>query len=104
VDYQLSMLRFPERNQKANVQVGRLRIRTALNARASGNAFVQYNSITNRVETNLRLRYNFAEGTDLWIVYNEGLATERLPDPDAPRLPLSMSRAFILKFSRTFAF
>jgi hypothetical protein len=104
VDYQLSMLRFPDRNQKANVQVGRLRIRTALNARASGNAFVQYNSITDRVETNLRLRYNFSEGTDLWIVYNEGLATERLPDPDAPRLPLSMSRAFILKFSRTFAF
>jgi hypothetical protein len=104
VDYQLSMLRFPERNQKANIQVGRVRIRTALNARASGNAFVQYNSITDRVETNLRLRYNFAEGTDLWLVYNEGLSTERLPDPEAPRLPLSMSRALILKFSRTFAF
>ena len=69
---------------------------------ASGNAFVQYNSTTDRLDFNVRLRYNFAEGRDLWLVFNEGLATERLPDPAEPTLPLSLSRTLILKYTHTF--
>ena len=84
-DYQLSALRFPARDQSVNIHLLRLRIRTALDARASGNAFVQYNSTTERLDFNVRLRYNLSEGTDLWLVYNEGLDTERerdgLPSP-----------------------
>src|SRR5262249_37331135 len=54
--YQLSLLRFPERNQKANVHLASLRVRAALDARTSGNALVQYNSTTNQLDLNLRLR------------------------------------------------
>ena len=50
---------------------------------------------------NVRFRYNFAEGRDLWLVLNEGLVTDRLPDPASPRLPLSMSRTLILKYTHT---
>jgi hypothetical protein len=78
-----------------------MRIRTALDSRASGNAFVQYNSTTDRLDANVRLRYNFAEGRDLWLVFNEGLVTDRLPDAASPRLPLSMSRTIILKYTHT---
>jgi hypothetical protein len=57
------------------------------------------------LDFNLRLRYNFSEGTDLWIVYNEGLDTERSPSRfDPPEDPLSLSRAFIVKYSHTFTF
>jgi hypothetical protein len=63
---------------------------------------VQYNSTTQRVNVNLRARYNFSEGTDLWIVYDEGLATDRLPEPEEPRLPFSMSRSVMLKYTHTF--
>ena len=104
-DYQMTLLRFANRNESANVHLARLRIRTALNAQASGNAFVQYNSTTNRLDFNVRFRYNVAEGTDLWLVYNEGLDTDRAFDTVArPAAPLSVSRALILKYSHTFAF
>ena len=106
VDYQLSALRFPVRNESANVQLLRLRVRTALDARASGNAFLQYNSTAGRFDVNVRLRYNVAEGTDIWLVYNEGLDTDRAIDPlqQARLSPFSVSRALVVKYSHTFTF
>ncbi|HJR59969.1 MAG TPA: DUF5916 domain-containing protein [Vicinamibacterales bacterium] len=105
-DYQLNVLRFPVRDQAANIHLVRLRVRTALDAKASGNAFVQYNSTTDRLDFNVRLRYAVAEGTDLWLVYNEGLDTGRDRDLLQPErfTPLSMSRALILKYTHTFSF
>lgn len=109
--YQLTRLRFDARHQKEDIQLLRLRIRTALDVRASGNAFIQYNSTTRRVDLNLRLRYNVSEGTDLWLVYNEGLDTDRdrlgpgMDDVEPfSRSPLSLSRAFIVKYTHTFTF
>lgn len=111
--YQLTHLRFDTRDQQADIHLLGLRVRTALNARASGNAFIQYNSTTDRVDLNLRLRYNVSEGTDLWVVYNEGIDTDRelvgpdSGDPFAPervRSPFSLSRALIVKYSHTFTF
>ena len=103
-EYQITRLRFPVRNQAATLQIGRLRVRGALNASASASAFVQYNSTTDRMDFNVRLRYAFAEGTDLWLVYNEGLDTDRVNDPTQVPAPLSLSRAFILKYTRTLGF
>ena len=105
-DYQLSALRFPVRNQQVDIHVARVRIRTALNAQLSGNAFVQFNSTTSRLDANLRLRYAVAEGTDLWVVYNEGLDTQRSSVGPGPGhdSPYSLARALIVKYSHTFAF
>ena len=103
-DYQLSHIRFPDRDQTVDVHLVRLRVRTALDARASGNAFLQYDSVNDRLDLNVRLRYNFAEGTDLWLVYNEGLATDRRVDPGAPELPRSLARSLIVKYTHTLGF
>jgi hypothetical protein len=104
-DYQLSALRFPVRDQSVDIHLARFRIRTAVDARASGNAFVQYNSTTDRLDFNVRFRYAFSEGTDLWVVYNEGLDTDRPLDPRFDRdVPLSLSRALIVKYTHTFVF
>jgi hypothetical protein len=86
------------------VQLVRARIRAALNAQASGNAFVQYNSTSDRLDFNVRLRYAFAEGTDLWLVYNEGLDTNPIRDPEAVRSPTSLARTVILKYTHTLGF
>jgi hypothetical protein len=102
-DYQLTMLRFADRDLSENIQLVRLRVRTALDAKASGNAFVQYNSTTERVDFNVRFRYAVAEGTDLWVVYNEGLDVDRLGGLEA-RQPWSLSRALIVKYTHTLRF
>ena len=99
-DWQMTRLRFPDRGQATDIHVARLRIRTALDARMSGNALVQYNSTGDRLDVNFRLRYAFAEGTDLWLVYNEGLDTDRTRDLGIPS-PFSLARSFILKYSHT---
>jgi hypothetical protein len=104
-DYQMTRLRFDRRNESVNIHLARLRLRTALNAQASGNAFVQYNSTTRRLDFNVRLRYNVSEGTDLWLVYNEGLDSDRTLDTvTRPIVPLSVARALIVKYTHTFAF
>jgi hypothetical protein len=104
-DYQLSVLRFDARDEKADIHVARLRVRTALDAQRSGNAFVQYNSTTGSLDVNLRLRYAIAEGTDVWLVYNEGLDTDRTRDLiGAPLSPLSLSRTLLLKYTHTLGF
>jgi hypothetical protein len=89
---------------RAHTTQGRFRIRAALDARASGNAFVQYNSTTDRLDFNVRLRYAFAEGTDLWLVYNEGLDTDPLRDTIGVRSPTSLARTVLLKYTHTFGF
>jgi hypothetical protein len=100
--YTANFLRFGDRGQAADIHIAGVRIGAALDASASGNALVQYNSASDRLGLNVRLRYNFGEGTDLWLVWNEGLATDRGTAPGLPDLPLSVSRTFILKYTRTF--
>lgn len=100
-EYQATLLRFKSRNQRANIHLARLRIRAAADARSSGNAFIQYNSTTRRVDVNVRLRHSFAEGTDLWLVYNEGLDAERTTGPDQVRSPRSLGRALLVKLTYT---
>jgi hypothetical protein len=103
-DYQLTALRFADRGQSENIQLARLRVRAALDVRMSGNAFVQYNSTSHTLDANVRLRYAFAEGTDLWLVYNEGLDTQQVRDPLGERSPHSLSRSVIVKYTHTFDF
>jgi hypothetical protein len=100
--YQFTALRFPVRNQKVDIHLASARIGAALNARLSGTTLIQYNSTTERLDLNMRFRYNFREGTDLWFVYNEGLDTSERPDFINRDVRRSQSRAFLIKYSRTF--
>jgi hypothetical protein len=100
--YQFTALRFPVRNQKADIHLASLRVGTALNVRLSGTTLVQFNSTSERLDLNLRVRYNFREGSDLWFVYNEGLDTSDRPDFIGQDVPRSQSRAFLVKYTRTF--
>ncbi len=59
-------------------------------------ALVQYNSGTNLVSGNVRLRWEYRPGSELFVVYNE----ER--DTLAPSFPGLRNRAVILKVNRLF--
>jgi hypothetical protein len=98
--YRFDRIRFPDRDQGFDARLARLRIGTALSTRVSTNAFIQYNSADKSVSANVRFRYNFREGRDLWIVYNEGLNTDRARS--VPQLPLSDARTILVKYTHTF--
>lgn len=62
---------------------------TAVNNKLSTNTFVQYNSVVDIFSANVRVRYNFKEGNDLWIVLNQGMNTDRFSRiPILPRTGL----------------
>ncbi len=99
-EYEINVIRFPNRNQGFNAHVVRLKTRAAFNTKASLNAFVQYSNISDQFSTNIRFRYNFGEGNDLWLVYNENLNTDR--DDDIPRKLLTKRRTLLMKYTHTF--
>ena len=67
--YQFNRLRFPKRDQSFDGHVLRLRATASFNNSLSINTFVQWNSAIHAVTLNLRLRYNFSEGNDFYLVY-----------------------------------
>lgn len=93
---------FTDRNQDLNFHIARLRVGTALDRKLSLNGLFQYNGAQDLFSLNARLRYNFREGQDLWIVFNSGYNTER--DRLIPVLPQVDSRSLLLKYIHTFIF
>ena len=61
-------------------------------------ALLQYNSSVNTVAANVRLRWEYRPGSELFIVYNEQRDTR------AARFPDLANRAFIVKVNRLFRF
>jgi len=61
-------------------------------------ALVQYNSSSNLVSSNVRLRWEYQPGSELFVVYNEerDSLTRRFPDLE--------TRAFIVKINQLFRF
>jgi hypothetical protein len=61
-------------------------------------ALVQYNSSTNLVGANVRLRWEYQPGSELFVVYNDERDTQTRGVPDL------RNRAFIVKVNRLFRF
>lgn len=96
--YQYNRILFSD-NRLYEAHVARLKVATAFNVKLSINAFAQLNSIGSVSALNLRLRYNWKDGNDLYLVYNETLNNEARIDP---ALPASDYRSVILKYIYTF--
>jgi len=98
--YLYDRVRFPGRGVGFDVHIGRLRVQASFTSKMSVGAFLQYNTSTNQFLANTRLRYNFREGNDLWIVFNEGRNTDRFGREPVP--PALGSRNVLLKYTYTF--
>jgi hypothetical protein len=59
-------------------------------------ALLQYNSATNSVSANVRLRWEYRPGSELFVVYNEDR------DTLAPNFPATRNRSVIFKVNRFF--
>ena len=77
------------------------RVNYAFNPRMFFSGLIQYNSAADAVSSNLRFRWEYSPGSELFVVYTEdrGVAT-LLPD----RLAGLRSRGFVVKFNRLFRF
>jgi hypothetical protein len=98
--YELNRIMFEDRNQDFTAHIGRLRTELTFTTATSASAFVQYNSANDAVGWNVRFRYNPTEGTDLYLVWNETLNSDRFSLDPVP--PLSQERTLLVKYSRTF--
>ena len=99
VGYDYHRIRFNDRAERLDLHLVRVRVNVALNVHASLATLFQHDNADHAVGVNARFRYNFREGRDLWLVYNETLNTDR--GLLEPRLPLSRSRAFLVKYTHT---
>ncbi|MEE9166785.1 MAG: DUF5916 domain-containing protein [Candidatus Neomarinimicrobiota bacterium] len=97
---ELNRIRFSSRNQEFDSRIFRLRSKITLSTVLSISSFIQYNNEIDGIIVNLRLRYNPKEGTDLYVVYNEGINTDRHRLEPSP--PFTDSRIILLKYSTTF--
>ena len=96
--YEINRIEFASRDSQVTTHLARLKVQVALDTRISMSAFTQYNTVSDLVGVNARFRYHFREGTDLWLVYNEGLNTV-LDNGLDPRKFRSAGRTFMIKYS-----
>jgi Domain of unknown function (DUF5916) len=99
---QYNLVRFPARDQTYLAPIGQIKALATLSVKFSASALVQYNGADDTIAANLRFRYNPREGTDVYIVYNEGRNTDRLSRTPVP--PSLSGRALYVKFNYTFNF
>jgi hypothetical protein len=103
--YQASRITFADRPagaQQVLIQVARIRARVMFSGALSTAFFAQYTSAADLLTLNARLRYNRREGQDFYLVFNDGLNTERTGFE--PGLPLSAGRTLLLKYSHAVPF
>jgi hypothetical protein len=61
-------------------------------------ALIQYNSSASSFETNIRFRWEYQPGSDLFVVYGVDRGTT------SPAIPVLQNRSFVVKYTRLFRF
>ncbi len=98
--YEYNKATFAIRDQELNFHLARVKALYMFSTKLSVAALVQYNNQSKTFLGNMRLRYNPAEGNDLFIVYNDDLNSDRFRE--TPTLPTTNQRSIQLKYSYTF--
>jgi len=100
LDYVYNRIDLPQGDFDGHI--ARFRVRTALNRTLSASAFVQYNSSEQLLTPNVRLRYNPREGSDLYVVFNEGRRTDLAAFDGRPHPLRVPQRTLLVKYTYTF--
>ena len=77
------------------------RVNYAFNPRMFFSGLVQYNSASDTVSSNLRLRWEYSPGSELFIVYTEDRDSTPLRPDRSTEL---RNRGFVIKFNKLFRF
>jgi hypothetical protein len=105
VEYEYDRIKFPNDfsdngNSLFQSNLTRLILSYYFSIRFSVKLLSQYDKLNKMFSSNLRIRYNPREGTDLYIVFNQGLNNDRARLN--PHLPFVSNEAVIIKFLKTF--
>ena len=101
-NYRFDWVKFSIRDQEMLNNIIRLTIKVMPSTKVSFSSFAQYNTAIDGIITNFRFRYNPKEGSDLYLVYNEGMNTNLYRE--TPTLPRSNNRSVLVKYTYTFGF
>ena len=94
--FSINRIDLPEGRFTTKLVTGR--VTYTLTPRMFVGGLVQYNSSNDSVSTNLRLRWEYQPGSELFVVYNDQRDTE------LRSAPMLENRAFVVKFTRLFRF
>jgi hypothetical protein len=97
--YQFDRLRFPD-GPGLNAHLARVRLDHQLSVHTSWSSFIQYNSSTDAMVANIRIRFNPREGNELYIVYNADMNTRHFDETAIPLIPV---QTLLVKVSITAA-
>ena len=109
LDYRMSKLNFPVIEGREitsfTVHQSSFKATYALNRKFSANAFIQTSNASEKIGANVRLRYNFREGQDFWLVVNQnGTQPWANRYENGLRLPSYDQRSILVKYTHTFLF
>lgn len=103
---QWNRIEFPNRHLRYDVNLAQLRTKISLNTKVSADVLVQYSNVAKVVSSNVRFRYNPREGNDLYLVFNQGMWTNRFEQSQRtnfePLKPLLSNRTIVVKYMYTF--
>ena len=94
--FSLNWIDLPEGSFRTDLARGR--INYTFTPRMFFSGLLQYNSSSESLGTNLRLRWEYQPGSELFVVYSEGRDTE------VRGFPGLQNRVFVVKFNRLFRF
>ena len=77
-----------------NTKLASTRVNYAMTTRLLVATLIQYNSNSDSISTNVRLRWEYQPGSDLFVVYSEGRET------DHRGFPVMANRGFVVKFTK----
>lgn len=109
LNYRVSHLEFPQiigrELNSFTVHQSSFKAAYAMNRKFSANAFIQTSNVSEKLGANIRLRYNFREGQDFWLVVNQnGIRPWDERNVDNLRLPSYDQRSILIKYTHTFLF
>jgi hypothetical protein len=99
VEPTFSILRVERPSASFTTRLARTRVDYGFTPLMFASAFVQYNSADRAVSTNVRYRWEYAPGSELFLVYTDERSTD---DPTAPPTIVRglRNRAFVVKVNR----
>ena len=102
MNYEYNRLYFSKRNMMTNLHNLGVKATYMLNTKLSADLYTQYACTTDQLSTNFRIRYNPKEGSDLYLVINDGRNFHRFKDNYGLKLPIYNASTIMFKYTYTF--